>query len=239
MIQLLHAPIDPKEFHRWAAERNMMSKRNSFDIGAAFHALLTETFGYGTIQPFRVFSPQSGPWSLYGYVEQEPESLLQQAQATAMPEVLPVLPLDTIRFKSMPEIFSKSQRLGFDCLVRPIVRGKNGERDAFQHTMELATAEAADDRSTLGREEVYGAWLTEKLKIAVTVEAIHLARFERRKVLRNGRMTEGPDATLHGTMRIEDPEAFRALLKNGVGRHKAYGYGMILLRPPGRTAPER
>ena len=44
---------------------------------------------------------------------------------------------------------------------------------------------------------------------------------------------EGPDATVHGTMTVTDPTAFARLLAHGVGRHRAYGYGMLLLRPPG------
>ena len=42
----------------------------------------------------------------------------------------------------------------------------------------------------------------------------------------------GPDATLNGTLRINDPNEFRTKLRTGIGRHKAYGYGMLLLRPP-------
>lgn len=42
-----------------------------------------------------------------------------------------------------------------------------------------------------------------------------------------------PWALLHGTLEVRDPAAFMALLARGVGRHRAFGYGMVLLRPPG------
>ena len=45
-------------------------------------------------------------------------------------------------------------------------------------------------------------------------------------------------ATVHGTMTVTDPAAFAQLLAHGVGRHRAYGYGMLLLRPANRPAPE-
>jgi CRISPR system Cascade subunit CasE len=53
-------------------------------------------------------------------------------------------------------------------------------------------------------------------------------------VQRNGRRIEGPDAVVHGTLTITDPVAFAGLLARGVGRHRSYGYGMLLLRPPQR-----
>ena len=40
-------------------------------------------------------------------------------------------------------------------------------------------------------------------------------------------------------MTIRDPLAFGRLIRNGIGRHKAYGYGMLLLRPPDRTLRPR
>ena len=43
---------------------------------------------------------------------------------------------------------------------------------------------------------------------------------------------------VHGALTVTDPDAFAALLARGVGRHRAYGYGMILLRPPNRPVPE-
>jgi CRISPR system Cascade subunit CasE len=62
----------------------------------------------------------------------------------------------------------------------------------------------------------------------------HLVSFQRTRVQRGGRRIEGPDAVVHGTLTITDPTAFAALLARGVGRHRSYGYGMLLLRPPQR-----
>ena len=45
------------------------------------------------------------------------------------------------------------------------------------------------------------------------------------------RYSEGPDALMRGELTVTDGTAFACLLKKGIGRHRAYGYGMLLLRP--------
>ncbi|MEQ8964701.1 MAG: type I-E CRISPR-associated protein Cas6/Cse3/CasE [Azospirillaceae bacterium] len=42
-----------------------------------------------------------------------------------------------------------------------------------------------------------------------------------------------PDAVFEGVLRVDDPAAFAALLARGVGRHRAFGFGMLLLAPAG------
>jgi CRISPR system Cascade subunit CasE len=60
-------------------------------------------------------------------------------------------------------------------------------------------------------------------------------RLVRRNHVRSGDTTriEGPEALMRGTLRVVDPERFAGLLAHGVGRHAAFGFGMLLLRPPG------
>ncbi|MDD4944986.1 MAG: type I-E CRISPR-associated protein Cas6/Cse3/CasE [Rhodoferax sp.] len=36
---------------------------------------------------------------------------------------------------------------------------------------------------------------------------------------------------LAGQMRVTDPQAFAQLLANGLGRHRTFGFGLLLLRP--------
>ena len=62
---------------------------------------------------------------------------------------------------------------------------------------------------------------------------------QRRDLVRIGSLKSGvkgeqggsPDATLQGTLAVVDSGAFQALLARGVGRHRAFGFGMLLLRP--------
>lgn len=40
-----------------------------------------------------------------------------------------------------------------------------------------------------------------------------------------------PAALLQGEMIIQDGDQFQALLARGIGRHRAFGFGMLLLKP--------
>ncbi len=43
---------------------------------------------------------------------------------------------------------------------------------------------------------------------------------------------DGPDAVVTGTLVVTDPDAFAVGLARGIGRHRAFGFGMLLLTPP-------
>ena len=100
------------------------------------------------------------------------------------------------------------------------------------------------------RERVYNDWLNERFAGAASLEVdgngvptATLARFNRDVAIRHdgegrNRGSEGPDAVIHGTLVVNGEAAFAALLANGIRRHKAYGYGMLLLRPATRRPQE-
>ena len=121
--------------------------------------------------------------------------------------------------------------------------GVGKEIDAFllEALRRHPTAPGSMVKENRTREAVYLDWLAERLAPAATLDrpASRLARFRRIRVARGDRGPEGPAATVHGTMTVTDPSAFARLLAHGVGRHRAYGYGMLLLRPPNHPAPER
>ena len=48
-----------------------------------------------------------------------------------------------------------------------------------------------------------------------------------------GARLEGPDAWFRGTLAIVDPNAFAALLARGIGRHRSFGFGCLLIAPSG------
>ena len=106
------------------------------------------------------------------------------------------------------------------------------ERDAFQ-----AEAERYDrGEMPRSREQVYTDWLRKRLESrgAARLEGATLAMFQRTRAIRKLHRppSEGPHALMRGTMTISDPAEFARLVAGGIGRHKAYGYGMLLLRPP-------
>jgi CRISPR system Cascade subunit CasE len=101
--------------------------------------------------------------------------------------------------------------------------------DAFVHATLGFSQEAR-----LDREAVYSRWLDGQLRRggASRLEHAELVEFRREGMRRGGGpRLERPNAVLEGVLAIEGPHAFRALLARGVGRHRAFGFGMLLLRP--------
>ena len=75
---------------------------------------------------------------------------------------------------------------------------------------------------------------------SVTVDSIRLSGFRLAKQVRQTQSRDGkrttstlvrPQALLEGYLTVQEPDEFTSLLKRGIGRHRAFGYGMILLRP--------
>ena len=248
---MVQVPLDMRAFHRWGAERGLV-RGGTFDEGFALHVLLSSTFGKGVLQPFRLFaSPRRAAGSLYAYSDRDGRVLAGTADTVATPDCLSVLDVRRLRTKPLPRTIRAGQRLGFDIRVRPVrrlhadARHANGnvlrrgaEVDVFvtQSTQDHPKAPAAAcERSAVRRQAAYVQWLGERLDGAATLQEAEcqLASFRRTRVVRgDGRGPEGPDATLYGQLTVTDPERFARCLRQGVGRHKAYGYGMLLLRPP-------
>lgn len=260
-LHLVHVPLDMHTFNRWAGDRELI-RPGTFDAGYAFHILLSSMFGKGVLQPFRLFaSERRRKAALYGYSSSDPTELQRLAAAVAPPDCEAVVDPRRLRSKPMPTRFEKGERLGFDLRLRPVRRVRSdlhdrqlgstvkrgSEVDAFR--LELIrrfpaesgkpTVSAAAEAGVT-RQSVYTEWLAERLGDAASVEHCELAAFQRTRVIRseNGG-PEGPDAILHGTMTVASEDEFARALRKGVGRHRAYGYGMLLLRPPGRRAPSR
>ena len=259
-MHLVHAPLDLRAFNRWAGYRGLV-RRGVYDADYALHVLLTAMFGRRALQPFRLFwSERRRYGALYAYADHDQEALREIAAATAPPDCCGALDPGKLCSKPMPVRFPRGRRLGFDLRARPVRRLRNdlydGQaratltrgREVDAHRLALmqrypdgwkgAEDEAAESGMT--RESTYAEWVAERLAGAAHVEECRLAAFRRVRALRgDGRGPEGPDATLHGVCAVEDPDAFVRRLREGVGRHRAYGYGMLLLRPPDRAAPRR
>jgi CRISPR system Cascade subunit CasE len=260
-LYFVRLPVSIPALGRWAAERNLgwAVRRSSkgrerdagLDEGRALHHLLTETFGQRALYPFRLLvAPAAKQGQIYAYSRSDRDALCAVAHACAMPETCAVLDLAQLAVKPMPGSWTATRRLGFEVRVRPVSRllkplpGKEGsfakgaELDAFLvEALRRFPADAESEDSMLkagrSREAVYSEWLALKMKGAATLaEGVRMTRFLRQRAARKGTAIEGPDVTLQGDLMIENPELFQELLAGGIGRHKAYGYGMMLLRPP-------
>ena len=250
-LHLTRLPIRISALARWGADRGWaQGKAGAFDEGRALHHLLSETFGKGMVQPFRLLvPPRANAGNLYAYSTASAATLRATAQVIALPEHLGVLNLAALEARPVPDHWTTGQRLGFDLLARPVRRlnapiagfAKGAEIDAFLAHVLHHHPDTVPDSHEHSREAIYLNWLAERLEGSATLDraATKLAGFRRRRVARGGAGPEGPEATFHGTLEIEDPAQFSAMLARGVGRHRAYGYGMVLLRAPNRSPPER
>lgn len=248
---LVNIPCDMRYLKLWGVRRDLIAK-GIFDDGFALHKLLSESFGARVLQPFRLFSSLRGrQGSIYAYCNANSSELRDRAQSFALPEVHEILDLNRLRSKKMPSQLRDNQRLGFDIRVRPIRRSRlefdsetgvqssrrssRSEIDSYVWERIHSNSNRQGGTSSHGRtrESVYRNWMLERLGSAAVLEGCSLHSFKRSTVIRGDfSLTEGPDAVLHGTLSVQDTNRFKYLLKNGVGRHRAFGYGMLLLRPP-------
>ena len=208
------------------------------DLGYGMHIWLTSAFGEMAPKPWRLFLRRRQPTRLLGYSPYSADSLRKRLRELSDPSAFVVCPDPevSIASRTMP-VWRAGRRLGFEVQCCPVGRKANlgVEKDIF-----LIRADAAG-KNGLEREAVYCDWVRERLERggATAVSSIGLAGFRLVRLLRQDQRTgrrrhrhlTRPQALLRGEFRVADPDTFRALLAHGVGRHRAFGYGMLLLRP--------
>lgn len=251
-LHLVRLVLDRRELARVAARHRLPRK---LDDGYFAHAGLAQLFATSTAPaevPLSSFAEddlhaasQDQPELLYllGYSEHPAEALVARtggARGTI---------LRTCRSNEVPP-FETGQRLGFRARVCPIVRTKapgdhprgvdrrgrmkSRELDAFV----LATL-GRPKEEFVSRETVYVDWLHRQLgpergatlDLGARLKEFRRDVMHRRSNDERGRI-ERPNAVMEGTLTVTDPALFRATLARGLGRHRAFGFGMLLLRPP-------
>ena len=192
---------------------------------------------------------------ILGYTDVD-EGVLAERLADTSDPVRAIFPRSGIASKRLPDAFTPSGIFGFSARVCPIVqtRSSDGKRsrelDAFLH----ATLGKPEDIQ-VDRTDVYLNWFAERLAaggarlIDADLASFQLSGITRRKhASPQGRTATGngpprrllsggqrgaarrPDAVIEGHLEVTDPDAFGQLLARGVGRHRAFGYGLLLLR---------
>ena len=242
-LQMVRGSVDIRSFQRWAGSRQLMS-RHAFDEGYAMHCFLAGVFGELAPKPFRLILPREKGCRegvLYGYCRDNAAALHAAAEQFADPLQARVLDGARLDSKVMPATWKAGKQLGFELLIRPTVRrargGRNAgaEMDAFQWEAERHPPGAMPRN----REEVYTDWLSAQFQRqgGVELNLASLVSFQRTRAVRalQRRSFEGPSALMRGTLTVTDGEKFTRLLARGVGRHRAYGYGMLLLRPAAKS----
>ncbi|HRY19745.1 MAG TPA: type I-E CRISPR-associated protein Cas6/Cse3/CasE [Candidatus Competibacteraceae bacterium] len=239
MVQLRLDPVLLIQF----AQDHGVNQAADEDLGYGVHAWLAALFGPLAPKPFRLLEPGTAwrkdqPLQWLGYSRQDGATLREQAETFALPLALAVCDVaELTAAKPMPATWPVGRRLGFEVLACPVSR-RETEKDVFLRRVESM----GETHPPVNRVTVYGEWLARQVKGAATLESVQLAGFRLVRLLRRsqrtatqewrfGRPVMLPQALLRGVMTVRDEAAFAALLARGVGRHRAFGYGMLLLRP--------
>lgn len=237
-LYMLELQIDVMALHRFLHYQGLSGREDETELGYGVHAWLTAAFGELAPKPWRLLMDSRRPTRILGYSEHDAVVLRQRLVEFAAPSVLGVCPEpQMIASRQMPE-FPEERRLGFQVLCCPVGRkaGSGVEKDLF-----LLKADAVNRDTKLSRELVYGEWATSKLlEYDIIVESIELSGF---RLVKQIRRTQGvasnrkerriirPQALLEGELITGNPDRFAELLGHGLGRHRSFGYGMVLLRP--------
>lgn len=233
---------------RWAAATGQRALRE--DMGYALHAALRATLGSHAPRPFALFE-RPGSQQLIGYTRTV-ESALRDAMAAAVvtdplaAQALGLSDLAQALVKPMPAVWTTGRCLSFETRVAPVVRSRTAQGGSYPE-IDAAFHPAFAGDEPGNRELAHGRWLSRELArdgaarlvshraVAFTLSAIARRTFAA-DPKQTRRQTHGgllPDLTVRGQLQIEDPQAFVALLARGLGRHRSFGYGCLLLAPPG------
>lgn len=227
-LHLLRIPVQPPKLLQFATQHGVVQEDET--MGYVLHAWLTALFGEKAPKPFRYFERRN---EVLAYSSHHAALMLEHAQAFASPQAWNALDVDNFMSKPMPAVWSAGQKLRMEVLTCPVSRQGSTEKDVYLR--------ALDRHGDLAptRTQVYHDWFTAQTKDALQFEYLEVQGMKTRgRLLRRARsngnrlMTiERPQILFSAAAIIGDTERFSALLARGMGRHRAFGFGMILLAP--------
>lgn len=230
-LHLVRLRVDPSALMRFAREHGLLDQVDD-GFGYVLHAWLAAMFGNDAPRPFRHFESRA---ELLGYTRLPAPELVRSAQSFASPLAWAAMQPETLTTKPMPTEWLPGRRLHVEVLACPVTRKEGREKDIY-----LRSLDHLGDQSP-SRGEVYLEWFRRQWKGAVRFEHSELAGLSRRQLLRRGRAEGGgrrlraierSQALFHAVVQVSDGQIFGRLLARGIGRHRAFGFGMPLLSPP-------
>jgi CRISPR system Cascade subunit CasE len=252
-LHMLRLLPDMAALARWAAATGQRALRE--DTGYALHAALRATLGELAPRPFALLE-RPNSLQLIGYTPQPVAELLQAMALAAVSDpaaaaALGVLEAQNPLIKPMPENWHAGQRLSFEARVAPVVRSRQAQGGGYPEVDAAFHPDFCGDQPG-NRDAAHARWLARELArggaatlLSHRATAFGLAPIARRSAragnsnvsndpARRG-MSLGllPDLTVRGQLRVDDAMAFHALLARGLGRHRSFGFGCLLLAPPG------
>lgn len=228
-LHLLRIPLHAPPLLRFAAEHGITQEDET--LGYTLHAWLAALFGDGSPKPFRYIDRRG---EVLAYSLHPAADLLERARAFAPPQAWAALDADGVASKPLPAHWRIDTRLHLEVLTCPVTRKGHEEKDLYLRALDRL------GEATPPRGEVYCAWFARQWEGAVRLEQVELIGMSARSRLlrraRNGQnrltVVERPQALFGAEAVVVDSERFAHLLARGIGRHRAFGFGMILVAPP-------
>jgi len=228
-MHLIQLPLDITKAVRHLAQ--FMGPRALEDDSLVIKTALTEALGGPVIRPWAIHARRGPVLTIVGYGDQSAEAV-NARRALALPSLQAAVG-EAISVEMPPlepeKLYRFTVRLVPTIRVTPNGKRRHGERDAY-----LVAADEVGPGGALTRDSVYRDYLARKL-IGAQLEACRLDGFRLARLMRpksGGQATKTvPEAILSGELRVSDEEALSQCIRSGVGRQRAYGYGMVRLQP--------
>ncbi len=240
-LRMLQMDVSTPHLMRIAEQRRFPIRQS--DNGYLLHCFLEELFGPGVVSTFSVQRELRRASTVLAYTSETLDVLRDRANTYAEPTTFQACDWKTIAVKEMPSSWTEGKRVAFETRICPIQRmnsdGKTYRRGAEVDSF-LARAWQVGKGESVDRESVYVHWLEEELlrRGGIRLKHANMVRFRRTRLLRRtqgadrvSHLCERPDALMRGTLEIVDGDGFSKVLSRGLGRHRAFGFGMLLLRP--------
>lgn len=229
---------------RWIAATGQRALAD--DIGYAVHAALQATLGTLAPQPF-VLRHRHDAMELLGYSRASSEDIRRALQLPATdPQAAAALDLSTLALSALPTDWRSGERFSFEARVAPVVRSRTTPRGGVVE-VDAAWHDSLVEGRPGDRSHAYGRWLARELAREGAAQLLgwRSHSFALTRVARRGQRADHddgeralargllPDLTARGELAVCDGFAFARLLARGLGRHRAFGYGCLLLAPSG------
>lgn len=195
------------------------------DIDYLMHSFLEETFGPKIVRPFAIppsMQRLTDQIRVVGYSDQTSEQLVASAREIAPVGFFNAI-VDTPIHKPMPEVWGVGKTFCLTTRLAPLHRGRHGRGETTIHPV--------PGENTL---EYWTKDLFERMSAVAVLQMPRIMSFCHRKSYRkradgSHALIRMPDMWVEVVATVLDEAGFDTMIKQGLGRHKTFGYGMVLL----------
>jgi CRISPR system Cascade subunit CasE len=241
---MVRLAVDQRNLFGFAKSRNILL--SATDPGYILHCLFTEVFGPGySPKPFAVQKAAGHLLPVLAYTPFTKEELEEQAKLFCTPEKRALLHWNEFAVKAMPYQWRPESKYAFEVRVCPVERKSNVGQFNRQKgaEMDVYLCHVWKHGKDLDRGTLYERWTKGQIEkpqpdrrfsakvLEIKTREFGRIKFVRRDRERNAIVKERPEAFLTGILEIADSNSFTEFLRRGIGRHRAFGFGMLLLEP--------